>query len=513
MSDNQHFDYVVIGAGSAGCAVAHRLSEHKDSSVLLIEAGGWDVRPEIHAVDVPSLVALWTADWHDELDWGYTTQPERYLNNRRIPIARGKVLGGCGAVNALMWVRGSRLDYDRWAEEGAKGWSFDDVLPYFVRAEDYVGPFTAMRGAGGPIGVHEHRNPTPVASAFVDAVREMGYGEDRDYNGPEQIDFGFLYQTTRTATGERCSPATAYLHPIANRGNLSIQVNARATRLLMTGDRVTGVEYVVNGMVQTVEVGTEAVLCGGAFETPKLLMLSGIGPAATLRAHGIDCRQDLPEVGQNLQDHLFVPVCYQSKVDHPVAELISEAGLFTHSGVNDPNGPPDLQLTFGTAKFLPPDAPVELQAGPGFTFGPVLIQPHSRGSVTLADADPATPAVVSAGYLSVEADAEVLVRGIELSRDVAATKSFDPFRGEELYPGPTRLREYVAANATTLWHPVGTCRMGVDDRAVVDPELCVRGVRGLRVADASVMPSIIAGNTNAPCVMIGEKAADLIHRQ
>jgi choline dehydrogenase len=513
MSDNRHFDYVVIGAGSAGCAVAHRLSEHEDNNVLLLEAGGWDARPEIHAVDVPSLVASWTADWHDELDWGYATQPEPHMDNRRIPIARGRVLGGCGAVDALMWVRGNRLDYDRWAEQGAKGWSFDDVLPYFVRAEDYVGPFTALRGEGGPIGVYEHRNPTPIACAFVNALRELGYGEDRDYNGPQQTGFGFFYQTTRTASGERCSPATGYLHPIADRGNLSIQVKAQVTRLVLTGDRVTRVDYVVDGRPESVGVGVEAVLCGGAFETPKLLMLSGIGPAAQLRAQGIACHHDSPEVGQNLQDHLFVPVCYQSKLDHPVAELISESGLFTHSGIGDPDGPPDLQLTFGTAKFLPPDAPARSQEGPGFTFGPVLTQPRSRGSVELADADPISPAVIRAGYLSIDDDAEVLVRGIELSRQVAATRPFDPFRGDELAPGRRGLREYVAANATTLWDPVGTCRMGIDDRAVVDPELRVRGVRGLRVADASVMPSIIAGNTNAPSVMIGEKAADLIYRQ
>lgn len=512
MSDNRHFDYVVIGAGSAGCAVAHRLSEHEDSSVLLLEAGGWDARPEIHAVDVPSLVALWTADWRDELDWGYATEPEPHLNNRRIPIARGKVLGGSGAVDALMWVRGNRLDYNRWAEQGAKGWSFDDVLPYFLRAEDYAGPFTALRGEGGPIGVAEHLNPTPVACAFVNALRELGYGSDRDYNGPQQTGFGFFYQTTRTASGERCSPATGYLHPIADRDNLSIQVKAQVTRLVLTGDRVSRVEYVVDGRLESVEVGVEAVLSAGAFQTPKLLMLSGIGPADQLRAHGIDCRHDSPEVGQNLQDHLFVPVSYQSKIDHPEAELISEAGLFTHSGLSDPDGPPDLQLTFGTAKFLPPDAPASWREGPGFTFGPVLIQPESRGSVALADADPASRAVVRAGYLSAGEDAEVLMRGIDLSREIASAHHFDAFRGDELAPGRAERRRYVADNATTAGHPVGTCRMGIDDRAVVDPDLKVRGVRGLRVADASVMPSITAGDTNAPSVMIGEKAADLIYR-
>jgi choline dehydrogenase len=514
VSDHDHFDYVVIGAGSAGCAVAHRLSEAEDSRVLLLEAGGWDTRAEIHAVTVPAAVALWTADWHDELDWGYETQAEPHLGGRRIPIARGKVVGGCGAVNALMWVRGSRLDYDRWAAQGATGWSFDEVLPYFVRAENYVGPFSAGRGRGGPIGVHEHRNPTPVACAFVHAARELGYAGDQDYNGPTQTGFGFLYQSTRTSAGERCSPATGYLHPIVHRPNLTVAVQARATRLVLTGDRVTGVEYVAGGTLRSVSVGTETVLCAGAFESPKLLMLSGIGPAARLREHGIDCHQDLPEVGENLADHLFVPVCYQSRQEHPVAELVSEAGLFTHS-TDRGDGPPDLQLTFGTAKFLPPDAPDELRAGPGFTFGPVLIQPVSRGTVTLANADPGTPAVVRANYLAADADADVLVRGIELSRQFAATRAFDEFRGDELAPGPDvvghgGLREFVAANATTLWHPVGTCRMGADDRAVVDPELRVRGVAGLRVADASVMPSIVAGNTNAPCVMIGEKAADLI---
>jgi choline dehydrogenase len=510
------FDYVVVGAGSAGAVVAARLSAGAAASVLLLEAGGWDDRPEIHAVDLPSLFALSTSDWSAELDWGYLTEAEPGLGGRRVPVQRGKVIGGCSSVNALMWVRGSRYDYDGWHALGNPGWSYLDVLPYFRRSEDYEGGASRYRGDGGPIGVREHRKPTPVAQAFVAATQALGYGgPGPDYNGAEQEGFGFHYQITRTAEGRRASTATGYLRPALNRPNLTVRTGAQATRLLTRAGRVTGLEYVQGGQLHTVEVEREVVLSAGAFESPKLLLRSGIGPAEQLRAHGIRCVADLPGVGENLQDHLFVPVAFQSRQEHPPAELVAESGLFTRGTGRAGGSAPELQFTFGSAKFLPAGAPAEQAAGPGFTFAPVLLRPVSRGSVRLREARPEVPAAVRAGYLTEDRDVDTLVHGVELALELAATRAFDDFRGARLGPAPelaglAQLREYVRANATTLWHPVGTCRMGSGPDAVVDAQLRVHGVAGLRVADASIMPEIVSGNTNAPTVMIGEKAADLV---
>ncbi|GGN15182.1 GMC family oxidoreductase [Streptomyces fuscichromogenes] len=510
----QGADYVVVGAGSAGCAVAARLSADPSVTVILLEAGGPDERPEIHHADAASVLSLLTADWRGEIDWGYETEPEAGMAGRRIPVARGKVLGGCSSVNALMWVRGSRHDYDRWVTEGASGWSYDEVLPYFRRAESYSGGGSELRGADGPVRVRQLDHPSPLASAFVAAAGELGHdaASDGDYNGARQDGFGFLYQTNRDDAGGRCSAADAYLRPALDRPNLTVLTGARTTRLLLDGDRVTGVEYVQGGAPARIRADREVIVSAGAFETPKLLMLSGIGPADHLRAHGIHCVRDLPGVGAGLQDHLFTPVCYQSLQEHPPGALLSEAGLFTHTPAADPDGPPDLQFTFGPVKFLPAGAPDGQWEGPGLTFAPIAVLPHSRGRVRLRDADPESNAVISAGYLTSAADLDVLVYGVELARELAATRALDAFRGDELGPGkdvsgPAELRDYVAANATTLWHPAGTCRMGTGPDAVTDPELRVHGIQGLRVADASVMPSIVAGNTHAPSVMIGERAA------
>ncbi|MFJ9900058.1 GMC family oxidoreductase [Streptomyces sp. NPDC091280] len=510
-------DHIVVGAGSAGCAVAARLSEDPSTTVVLLEAGGWDERPEIHRADAASVLSLLTAEWRSEIDWGYVTEPEAGMEGRRVPVARGKVVGGCSSVNALMWVRGSRHDYTRWVAEGATGWSYDEVLPYFKLAEDYSGGADAFRGAGGPVRVRQLDRPSPIARAFVAGAGELGYAADPDgdYNGARQEGFGFLYQTFRDDAGGRCSTADAYLRPALQRPNLTVLTDTLATRLLLAGTRVTGVEYVRDGTLHELRADREVIVCAGAFESPKLLMLSGIGPAAHLREHGIRCVQDLPGVGAGLQDHLFTPVCHQSLQEHPDGALLSEAGLFTHTREAGPEDSPDLQFTFGPIKFLPPDAPADRWEGPGFTFAPIALRPRSRGRVRLRDADPRSNAVVGAGYLTSTADLDVLVRGVELARELAATHAFDAFRGDELGPGKdvtgsAELRRYVAANATTLWHPAGTCRMGTGPDAVTDPQLRVRGFEGLRVADASVMPSITAGNTHAPSVMIGERAAAFV---
>ncbi|MBP0456305.1 GMC family oxidoreductase [Streptomyces montanisoli] len=531
-------DYVVVGAGSSGAVVASRLSADPSRTVVLLEAGDQDTRPELRRTDAASVIGLLTSDWSPRIDWGYATEAEPGLDGRVVPVARGKVLGGSSSVNALMWVRGHRDDYDRWSREGNTGWSFDEVLPYFRRAENYAQAPTGSvdRGTRGPVRVRDLDDPSPVARSFVAATRELGFGagagassgtEGFDYNGAQQEGGGFFYQTTRTPDNERSSTASAYLAPVADRPNLRVEVRAQVTRLLFTGVRVTGVEYVQDGVRHTVGVEQEAIVSAGAFESPKLLMLSGVGPAAHLREHGLPVVRDLPGVGENLQDHPFVPLCHQALHEHPAGALLSEAGMFTHTaagaaaagftGAAEPGRPtsPDLQFTFGPIKFLPPTASAELWEGPGFTFAPILLHPASRGSVRLRGADPADTAVVRANYLQRQVDVEVLAEGLTLARELAARTAFDGIRGPELAPGKAvtgrkELRAFIRANTSTLWHPVGTCRMGDDPMAVVDAELRVHGIDGLRIADASIMPHIVSGNTNAACVMIGEKAADLI---
>ncbi|OKJ11726.1 GMC family oxidoreductase [Kitasatospora sp. CB01950] len=508
-------DYVVVGAGSAGAAVAARLSEDGSANVVLLEAGGWPEREELHRTDAGAVLALLTADWSTSIDWGYATEPEPGVNERRIPVARGRVAGGCSTVNALMWVRGSRRDYDGWRDLGNPGWGYEDVLPYFRRSEDFAGGGSAWRGKDGPVQVAASAEPTPLAEAFVAATRETGYRSGGDYNAEHQEGFGFHYQHTRTPEGRRSSTATAYLLPALGRPNLTVQTGAQATRILVEDGRAVGVEYVQGDRTHTLRAEREVIVCAGAFESPKLLMLSGIGPADELRAAGVEVLLDLPGVGRNLQDHLFAPVCYESLRELPPEAPLSEAGLFTRTAAADPSRGPDLQFTFGPVKFLPADAPAELWQGPGFTFAPIALLPASRGTVTLRDTDPRSTAVVRPGYLSDPADLDVLVEGVRLARELAHTAAFDDFRGKEYGPGKgavdtAELRAYVRANATTLWHPAGTCRMGAGPDAVVDPDLRVHGIDGLRVADASVMPTVVAGNTHAPSVMIGEKAADLI---
>ena len=525
MPSTETVDYLVVGAGSSGAVIANRLSAQPDRSVLLLEAGGLDERPEIHRVDAEAVLSLLTSAWSPTIDWGYATGPEKGLNGRTVPIARGKVLGGCSSVNALMWVRGNPADYDRWSREGNPGWSFDEVLPYFKRAETYTGPGSdsPLRGVEGPVQVRALDRPSPIAQAFVAATGELGrLTPDFDYNGPKQAGSGFFYQTIRTPENERCSTAVAYLRPVLDRPNLTVLTRAQATRLVVEDGRVVGAEYVRDGVAHTVAVRREVVLSAGAFESPKLLMLSGIGPAAHLAEHGIPLVADLPGVGQNLQDHLFMPVCYQCRQEHPDGALLSEAGLFVRTDVCGEDTPcaddvssPDLQFTFGPIKFLPPTAPEELWDGPGFTFAPIAVLPHSRGEVLLRSSNPADNAEVRANYLQDERDLDVLVQGVKLARELTRTSAFAALRGAELLPGDdivdeADLREAIRENVTTLWHPVGTCRMGTGPLSVVDAELRVRGVAGLRVADASIMPEIVAGNTHAPSVMIGEKAADLI---
>ncbi|MFD4391077.1 GMC family oxidoreductase [Streptomyces sp. NPDC058486] len=509
MTGEESFDLIVVGAGSAGGVVAARLLEDPDVRVLLLEAGADDRDERIHRTDIPSMVSLWGGD----TAWGYETVPQPGLDGRTVPLPQGRVLGGGSSVNAMMYVRGNRRDFDRWRDLGNEGWGHDDVLPYFRRAEDYSGGAGEHRSTGGPLAVTDYPRPAPVSEAFVAAADELGHPGPIDYNAERQENGGFYYQSTRSKDGRRSSVASAYLDPVRDHPGLTLATGATVTRVLVEGGRATGVTYLRDGVPHTARTTGEVILAAGALATPKLLMLSGIGPSGELRRHGITPLVDLPGVGRNLQDHLLLGVGYESLSDLPFPELLAEAGLFVHTRPEPgPADSPDLQYFFGPVQFVDDRYKTE---GPGFTFAPILAQPHSRGTVTLASADPTALPVVDPRYLSEESDLDVLVRGIELARELAHTAALTPYRGRELAPGAdltsrTELAAYVRASASTVWHPAGTCRMGPDAGAVVDSALRVHGVEGLRVADASVMPAITAGNTNAATIMIGERAADLV---
>ncbi|MDJ0796489.1 MAG: GMC family oxidoreductase N-terminal domain-containing protein [Calothrix sp. MO_167.B12] len=509
MNFEQKFDYIVIGAGSAGCVLANRLSKDSNVSVLLLEAGAPDTNAEIHKTDIQSMTSLWGS----KLDWGYSTEPELYLNKRQVAIAQGKVLGGSSSLNAMMYVRGNRRDFDLWNQLGNEGWSYEEVLPYFKKSEDYEGGASEFHGVGGPLSVINYANPAPVSQAFVNAAMELGYqGNNWDFNGERQEDGAGFYQSTRTRNNQRCSTAVAFLNPILERSNFTVQTKALVTRLLISKGRVVGVEYTQDGTLHQVKAESEVIVSCGSFDSPRLLMLSGIGEANHLKSLDIPVAVDLPGVGLNLQDHLLLGVGYKCKQEQPAPNLLAEAGLFTRSHSGLENASPDLQFFFGPVQFLEPEY---LYDGPGFTFAPILISPQSRGRVSLRSNNPQDLAIVRTNYLEKEADVQVLIRGIQLSRELVHTHAFDEFRGEELAPGAdvtseSGLSEYIRKVASTVWHPVGTCKMGRDQNAVVDPQLKVHGIEGLRVADASIMPTITSGNTNAATIMIGEKAADMI---
>lgn len=515
------FDFIIVGAGSAGCVLANRLSENPNNRVLLLEAGGKDRHPFIHMpAGLAKLISI------SSINWSYETEPQAEMNGRRMYWPRGKVLGGSSSINAMCYCRGHRKDYDSWADGGAEGWGSSDVLPWFIKSEDQENGPSEYHGVGGPLSVQNLRYSNPLSSVFIEAGVQAGYGRTDDFNGPHQRGFA-LYQVTQR-DGKRCSTAVAYLRPALGRPNLAVITGAHVLKLQFDGSRVTGVEYRKGGKNVTASAG-RVILSGGAVNSPQLLMLSGIGRPDELAQAGVEARHELPGVGYNLQDHLDFctlvhckqPISYDKLNDlavglrylfgrkGPGSSNIAEAGAFVLSrhAVDDR---PDIQLHFVPA-FLDDHGRNRLP-GYGMTIHGCALRPESRGYLKLKSANPLEQPAIQPNYLDKEYDRKLMLECVRIARELFAQKAFEPYAGNEVFPGEDaktgqQVLDVVRNKAETIYHPIGTCKMGNDEMAVVDPDLNVRGLEGLSVVDASVMPTLVSGNTNAPTIMIAEKFA------
>jgi choline dehydrogenase len=536
MAMKERFDYVIIGAGSAGCVMANRLSADPENRVLLIEAGPRDRNPVYRIPLFAGRLYRWKYN-----NWAYQTEPEPHLDNRRIDWPRGRVLGGSSAINGMIYARGNRLDYDGWAQLGLSAWSYDRVLPYFKKSENYFGGADEYHGGDGPLPVTRMNSGHPMFDCFIEAGKQAGYRYNPDFNGADQEGVGhYDYNITG---GERWSAARAYVHPALSRPNLTVITGAALRRIVIENGRAVGVRAFYGGAEIEFAAEREVIVSCGAVASPMALMHSGIGDADDLRALGIPVVVDAKGVGQNLQDHLNVSVFHAAKMrdlfydfcraDKAVLGIIraalfktGQATLFPHEGAaflrTDPAAAsPDIQIHFMASglysmalrsPFAKPKSPGDTY---GFTAHVCQLRPESRGELKLRSSDPAAPPVIRANYLATETDKRVLREGYKVVRNIFSQKAFDAIRGPCLVPDKDLRTEadidaWVRARASTIFHPVGTCRMGVDPASVVDEELRVRGVEGLRVVDASVMPRLISANTHAPTVMIAERAADLV---
>jgi choline dehydrogenase len=523
------FDYVIVGAGSAGCVLANRLSADGAHSVLLLEAGPRDNNIWIH---IPLGYGRLFKDRN--VNWMYQTEPEPGLGGRQVFQPRGKVLGGSSSINGLLYVRGQHEDYDRWRQLGNVGWGYDDVLPYFKKAENQIRGADQYHGVGGPLSVSDWRHHDPLSEAFVKAAVEAGIPYNPDFNGATQEGAGF-FQTT-TCRGRRASSAFAYLRPALGRANLRVETGALAQHVLFEGRCARAVEYRQNGELRAVRARREILVSSGAYNSPQLLQLSGVGPADLLKQHGIDVVLDAPGVGHDLQDHLQVrlvmrcaqKVTLNDVVASPLRSALAGAqyaafrkGPLTiaagTSGAFFKTSPrlatPDIQIHF--IPFSTDKMGEKLHGFPGFTASVCQLRPESRGSLKIKSAEAAVPPEIRINYLATESDRTAFIDGIRILRKILAAPALKPFVVGEVYPGPDKtsdqdLLDFCRKTGSTVYHPTSTCRMGNDPLAVVDQRLRVRGIEGLRVVDASVMPDLMSGNTNAPVIMIAEKASEMI---